>query len=197
MLGHTARILWDDVRWMKDVAHAAGIALIVKGVMTAEDTSRAAAMGVDAVIVSNHGGRQLDGTEGAIECVAECVDAVVGTHCEVFFDSGIRRGKDAFKAIALGAKAVFVGRPALWGLVVGGEEGVSRMLSILNEELVTVMQLAGTPSIPDITRAHVRDTRPSVQRQPASPPDVWPVAAAGFVAGAAMAAFVVLRLVAQ
>lgn len=159
MLGHTARITWDDVKWMTSTCHALGLSLVVKGVMVAEDAAIAAQIGVDAVIVSNHGGRQLDGTEGALECVAECAEAVVGTKCEIFFDSGVRRGKDVFKALALGASAVFVGRPALWGLTVGGAAGVSRMLTLFNEELTTVMQLAGTPSIADITPAHVRDTR--------------------------------------
>eukprot|EP00038_Savillea_parva_P001356 m.103399 g.103399 ORF g.103399 m.103399 type:complete len:324 (-) comp10477_c0_seq2:470-1441(-) len=196
MLGHTARITWDDVRWMKDKTHAHGLALIVKGIMTGEDAALAAAAGADGIMVSNHGGRQLDGTDGAIECVAECVDAVSGTPCEVLFDSGVRRGKDVFKALALGAKAVFVGRPALWALVAGGEEGVARMLAILNEELVTVMQLAGTASVDAIQRSHVRDTRavPSPLMPPPSPLHAWGPVLTAFVAGVVASMVVARRL---
>lgn len=95
---------------MKAEARAAGdLALVVKGIMTAEDVAIAAGVGVDGVIISNHGGRQLDGTDGPIEIVAECVEAAAG-RCDVFMDGGIRRGKDVYKALALGAKAVFIGR---------------------------------------------------------------------------------------
>ena len=93
------------------------------------------------MVVSNHGGRQIDGTAGTIECVEECVMAARGTNTEVFMDGGIRRGVDVFKALALGVKAVFVGRPVLWGLGVGGQEGAVRALALLEEELTTTMQL--------------------------------------------------------
>lgn len=155
--GHTAALTWADVRRVRAEAHRHGMALVLKGIMTGEDTLLAVAAGVDAVLVSNHGGRQLDGTAGTIEVLEECVRAAAGSDMEVYLDGGVRRGKDVFKALALGAKAVFVGRPALWGLGVGGTPGVERVLGILNEELVTVMQLCGCPTIRSITRTHVSD----------------------------------------
>ena len=157
LTGHTQRLSWDDIAWVKAECRAAGnMAVLVKGIMTAEDTALAAACEVDGVIVSNHGGRQLDGTDGTIEVLAECVEAAAG-RCDVFMDGGIRRGKDVYKALALGAAAVFVGRPVLWGMLVGGGEGVGRTLEILREELVTVMQLMGATQIDSIDAASVRD----------------------------------------
>jgi L-lactate dehydrogenase (cytochrome) len=161
--GHTAALSWEDVRWMVRLVREEGLdmGVVLKGIMTAEDTALAAGAGVDGVVVSNHGGRQLDGTPGTIECLEECVQAAaeLGGVMDVYLDGGLRRGKDVFKALALGAKAVFVGRPALWGLSVGGEPGVAKVLAILKEELTTVMQLCGCASVGDIGRGHVRDAR--------------------------------------
>lgn len=157
--GHTATLCWDDILWIKGVIRTqlrSDMALVLKGVMTAEDVRRAVAVGVDAVAVSNHGGRQLDGTMGTIEVVAECVRAARG-RCEVFVDGGFRRGKDIFKALALGANAVFVGRPALWGLAVAGQAGVEHALGILEAELKAVMQLSGCATVADICEAHLHD----------------------------------------
>ena len=133
------------------------MAVVVKGVMTAEDTAIAVAVGVDGVVVSNHGGRQLDGTDGTIEAVAECVEAASGSKLEVFVDGGFRRGKDVYKALALGAKAVFVGRPALWGLLLAGEAGVSHGLRLLQNEFVTVMKLMGQARADAVESHSVRD----------------------------------------
>ena len=123
--------------------------------MTAEDALLALEHGVSGIIVSNHGGRQLDGAVTSIEALSEIVDAVAG-RCEVYLDGGIRRGTDIFKALALGARAVLVGRPILWGLAVDGASGVQQVLSILHTELERAMKLAGCPTIASINRALVK-----------------------------------------
>jgi 4-hydroxymandelate oxidase len=123
--------------------------LLLKGVLTAEDAHRAASLGVDGVIVSNHGGRQLDGAISALEALPEVVRAV-GGRCDVLMDGGIRRGTDVLKALALGARAVLVGRPVFWGLAAAGEQGVRHLLSLLREELELAMALAGRPTLRDI-----------------------------------------------
>ena len=155
--GHTQRMTWEDILWMKQECRKAGdMAIIVKGVMSPEDTDIAASLGIDGVVISNHGGRQLDGTDGPIELVKECVDAAAG-RCDVFMDGGVRRGKDVYKALALGATAVLIGRPVLWGMSIAGEKGVARTLELLKEELVTVMQLCGAVDSNNIDPRSVRD----------------------------------------
>jgi isopentenyl diphosphate isomerase/L-lactate dehydrogenase-like FMN-dependent dehydrogenase len=155
-LGHTAKMDWDDIRWMKRECQERQLALILKGIMTAEDARLAAKAGVDAIIVSNHGGRQLDGTRGTVEVVEECVRAIGrSSRTEVYVDGGIRRGKDVVKCLALGAKFVFVGRPILWGLAAGGQDGVARVLKILKDEVQTVLQLMGCRTPQDLSRNHV------------------------------------------
>lgn len=154
--GHSSSLTWADIAWLRGACDDLGLGLVLKGIMTAEDAVLAVGAGVDGVVVSNHGGRQLDGTDGTIECLAECVAAVAG-RADVYLDGGVRRGRDVFKAIALGATAVFVGRPVLWGLSLAGEQGVAHALAILRRELLTVCQLAGCRGPADITRAHVRD----------------------------------------
>ena len=129
--------------------------ILVKGILTAEDALLALEHGVSGIIVSNHGGRQLDGAVTSIEALSEIVDAVAG-RCEVYLDGGIRRGTDIFKALALGARAVLVGRPILWGLAVDGASGVQQVLSILHTELERAMKLAGCPTIASINRALVK-----------------------------------------
>jgi isopentenyl diphosphate isomerase/L-lactate dehydrogenase-like FMN-dependent dehydrogenase len=152
--GHCCALTWDDIEWM---AGLSAMRLIVKGIMTAEDGARCAACpGVAGVVVSNHGGRQIDGTLGSIEVVPEVV-AAVGGRVEVYVDGGVRRGKDVFKALALGATAVFLGRPVFWGLALGGQAGIERVLEILLHELTVCMQLCGAPSVADITPAMVGD----------------------------------------
>ncbi|MBM7114477.1 alpha-hydroxy acid oxidase [Archangium primigenium] len=137
---------WEVVEWVRSVSR---LPLFLKGVLTGEDAARAAAVGVEGVIVSNHGGRQLDGTLAALDALPEVVRAVEG-RCAVLMDGGIRRGTDVLKALALGARAVLVGRPVLWGLAAAGEPGVHHLLSLLREELELAMVLAGRPTVKDI-----------------------------------------------
>ena len=144
-------LTWDDLRWIRE---AAPVPLLVKGLMTAEDARIAVEAGVDAIVVSNHGGRQLDSVLAPITVLPEVVEAVDG-RIPVLVDGGFRRGTDVFKALALGAAAVLVGRPACWGLAVAGEDGVADVLRILRTELENTMVLAGTRSLGDITGAHV------------------------------------------
>lgn len=132
-------LTWADIAWLRSKTK---LKIVVKGVMTAEDALASVENGVDAIWVSNHGARQLDTTPATIEVLPEIVRAV-GGRCEVYVDGGIMRGTDVFKALALGAKAVFLGRPILWGLAHSGEEGVSHALKLINDELILAMKLAG------------------------------------------------------
>jgi 4-hydroxymandelate oxidase len=134
---------WDVLDRLRGVTH---LPLVVKGILTAEDARRAVDHGARGVVVSNHGGRQLDGAPAALDVLAEVV-AAVGTRTEVYFDSGIRRGSDVVMALALGARAVGIGRPVLWALATGGETGVARLLSLLKVDLATVMALTGRTTI--------------------------------------------------
>ncbi|CAG2175958.1 unnamed protein product, partial [Oppiella nova] len=129
--------------------------VVIKGVLTAEDSRLAVNAGADAIFVSNHGGRQLDGSPATLEALPEIV-AEVGREVDVYLDGGVRSGSDVFKALALGAKAVFVGRPVCWGLVYNGCDGVKAVLDILYKELDNIMTIAGCPTIGAITRSHVR-----------------------------------------
>jgi 4-hydroxymandelate oxidase len=117
--------------------------------MTGEDVELCVEAGADAVIVSNHGGRHLDNTLATVEVLSEAVAAARGK-LEVLLDGGVRRGADVVKAIALGARAVFIGRPLFWGLAVGGEKGVVRVLNILREEIEITMAKCGRPTIANI-----------------------------------------------
>ena len=128
--------------------------IILKGIQCAEDVKLAVEHGVDAVWVSNHGARQLDTTPASIEVLEECVKAANG-ECEVYFDGGVERGTDVLKALALGANAVFIGRPVLWGLAHSGQEGVERVLDLLNDELKRAMILTGCLKLSDITKDRV------------------------------------------
>ena len=132
--------------------------LAVKGIVTREDAEIAVQHGVDVVFVSNHGGRAENSLRSAIECVPEVVAGVAG-RVPVIVDSGFRRGTDIFKALALGATAVGVGRPYIWGLAAFGQEGVEAALGILRRELQMVMRQAGTTTIGKITRASIVDRR--------------------------------------
>jgi 4-hydroxymandelate oxidase len=137
---------WKDLEWIKG---ATDLPIVAKGIMTGEDAAQCAEAGADAVIVSNHGGRHLDNTLATIEVLSEAVAAAKGK-LEVLLDGGIRRGADVVKAIALGAKAVFIGRPLFWGLAVDGEQGVIRVLDILREEMEITMAKCGRPNIASI-----------------------------------------------
>jgi isopentenyl diphosphate isomerase/L-lactate dehydrogenase-like FMN-dependent dehydrogenase len=128
---------------------------LLKGILTAEDALLAVEHGVDGIVVTNHGGRQLDTAIPSIEALPEVVDAVAG-RCEVYLDGGIRRGTDILKALALGARAVLLGRPVLWGLAVNGAEGVCHVLELLRKELELDMALAGRPTLDSIDRSLVK-----------------------------------------
>ena len=142
---------WDFVDRLRD---ATSMRLLLKGIVTAEDASLAVEHGVDGIIVSNHGGRAEDSGRGTIESLPEVVDAVDG-RMPVIVDSGFRRGTDIFKALALGADAVAIGRPYLWGLAAFGQEGVETVLDILKRELEIVMRQARTTRIEDINRSYI------------------------------------------
>lgn len=137
---------WADVEWLRSFAN---VPLLLKGVMTHEDAARAVDAGVDGIIVSNHGGRNLDMLPSAIEALPRVADAV-GGRIPVLMDSGIRRGTDILMALALGARAVLVGRPYIYGLAAGGADGVERVVRILREELERAMALTGRRSIEEI-----------------------------------------------
>ena len=137
---------WQDLEWIKK---AAGLPVVAKGIMTGEDVELCVEVGADGVIVSNHGGRHLDNTLATVEVLPEAVTAARGK-LEVYLDGGVRRGADVVKAIALGAKAVFIGRPLFWGLAVDGEKGVVRVLEILREEIEITMAKCGRPTIASI-----------------------------------------------
>jgi len=137
---------WNDIEWLRSIT---SLKIVLKGIMTAEDALIAVQHGVDGILISNHGARQLDTVAATIEVVPEIVRAVKG-RCEVYLDGGIMRGSDAFKAIALGCRAVFVGRPVLWGLAHNGEEGVARVLQLLKAEFSSCMQLCGSTNVSEI-----------------------------------------------
>jgi (S)-2-hydroxy-acid oxidase len=137
---------WKDLEWIRT---AANLPVVAKGIMTGEDVELCAEVGAAGVIVSNHGGRHLDNTLATVEVLSEAVAAAKGK-LEIYLDGGIRRGADVVKAIALGAKAVFFGRPLFWGLAVDGEKGVIRVLDILREEMEITMAKCGRPTIPSI-----------------------------------------------
>ncbi len=143
---------WATVDWLHTIT---ALPIILKGILTAEDALLALQHNVAGIIVSNHGGRQLDGAITSIEALPEIVEAV-DRRCEVYLDGGIRRGTDVLKALALGARAVLIGRPALWGLAVNGAEGVHHVLELLRGELTLAMTLSGRPTIADIDRSLVR-----------------------------------------
>jgi isopentenyl diphosphate isomerase/L-lactate dehydrogenase-like FMN-dependent dehydrogenase len=143
---------WDSLAWLRSLT---SLPLVLKGIQTAEDASLAVEHGMNAIIVSNHGGRQLDGVPATLEVLPEIVEAVRG-RCEVYLDSGIRRGTDVLKALALGARAVSIGRPILWGLAVNGANGVASVFELLRAELEQAIALVGCPTLSDIDRSFIR-----------------------------------------
>ena len=142
------RLSWDDVEWLRQ---RWGGKLIIKGIMDPEDARMAAQSGADALIVSNHGGRQLDGAESSISALPAIMDAV-GDRMEVHLDGGIRSGQDVIKALALGARGVYIGRAFLYGLGAMGEEGVTRVLEIIRKELDITMALCGLTDVQKVDR---------------------------------------------
>jgi isopentenyl diphosphate isomerase/L-lactate dehydrogenase-like FMN-dependent dehydrogenase len=149
--GHFDRGLsWRDLEWLAGY----GPPIVVKGILTAEDARLACEHGAAALVVSNHGGRQLDGVSSSLDVLEEVVEAVDG-RAEVLLDGGVRRGTDALKALALGARGVLIGRAMLWGLAARGEEGVAHVLQLLRKEVELGLALLGCASPADVTRAHV------------------------------------------
>jgi len=148
---HDARLTWDYVTKLKDFTN---MKVVLKGIVTREDAELCLKYGVDGIIVSNHGGRQEESGRATIECLSEVVAAVDG-RIPVMIDSGFRRGTDIFKALALGARAICIGRPYLWGLAAFGQPGVERVLDILRAELVRIMRFAGATSIGRLAPSHV------------------------------------------
>lgn len=138
----------DVIGWL---AERTGLPVVVKGVLRGDDAKRCVEAGAAAVIVSNHGGRQLDGAIPTARALPEVVAALAGTNTEVYVDGGIRRGEHILAALALGARAVLVGRPALWALSVGGAAGVTRLIGELGDELDHAMRLVGCPRVQDLT----------------------------------------------
>jgi isopentenyl diphosphate isomerase/L-lactate dehydrogenase-like FMN-dependent dehydrogenase len=148
---HPIPITWSDIEWFRSMTT---LPIVLKGIMTAEDARMAVEHGIEAIIVSNHGGRTLDCQAATIDTLPEVVQAIEG-RCEVYVDGGIRRGTDVLKALALGADAVLIGRPQYWGLAVDGEAGVKRVLDILRDEMARAMAYAGRASVASIDRSLV------------------------------------------
>jgi L-lactate dehydrogenase (cytochrome) len=161
-------VTWRELDWFRSIWNGP---LVLKGVMTTEDARRAVDHGADAIIVSNHGGRQLDGAAGAIEALPEVADAVAG-RADVILDGGVRRGRDVITAIALGASACMVGRPVVYGLAAMGERGAHLALQILRDETEATLALLGSSSLAaldrsallDVAAAHSRDRTESDSR---------------------------------
>ncbi|HKI06405.1 MAG TPA: alpha-hydroxy acid oxidase [Thermoanaerobaculia bacterium] len=146
---------WPDVAWLQSLT---SLPVVVKGIVRPDDALRAAEAGAAGIVVSNHGGRQLDTAPATIDVLPEIADALAarGHKIEILMDGGVRRGTDVLKALALGARAVLLGRPILWGLAADGEAGAAWVLRLLRDELDLAMALAGAPTLADITRDLVR-----------------------------------------
>lgn len=154
---HDATFAWKDLDWL--AREAAPLPVVVKGLVRADDAKRAVDHGASAVWISNHGGRQLDFAPATIDALEDVV-AAVGAATEVYLDGGVASGTRALIALGLGARAVFVGRPVLWGLSALGEEGVAHVLALLDDELLRAMKLAGCPDLPATRDGIVRRRRP-------------------------------------
>ena len=154
---HTLELLESGLEWdyVSELVERWKVPVIVKGLVTAEDAVLACEHGASAVVVSNHGGRQLDGAIATLEALPE-VFAAVGGRAEIYLDGGVRRGTDVVMALALGARAVLVGRPAMYGLAFGGSKGVGQVLEIFREEIENALALLGCRSPAEVTAAHVK-----------------------------------------
>jgi 4-hydroxymandelate oxidase len=139
---------WDTVDWLRSITK---LPVVLKGIVRADDAVRAAEHGAAGIVVSNHGGRQLDAAPATLDVLPRIADAVAG-RAEVFLDGGVRRGTDVVKALALGARAVFVGRPILWGLATDGRAGAAAVLHMLRREVDLALALCGCPSVGALTR---------------------------------------------
>jgi isopentenyl diphosphate isomerase/L-lactate dehydrogenase-like FMN-dependent dehydrogenase len=144
----TVALTWDYLEWLRSLTR---LPFLLKGILTKEDAVRATSAGVEGIVVSNHGGRQLDGCPAAIDVLEGIADAVDG-RSEIVMDSGVRRGSDVLKALALGARAVMIGRPYIWGLAVSGERGVTQVIELLREEFKVALGLVGCSRVNEITR---------------------------------------------
>jgi lactate 2-monooxygenase len=142
------QLTWDDLGWLRDVT---SLPIVLKGILRPDDARRALERGVDGIVVSNHGGRQVDGAIAALDALPPIVDEV-GDRMAVLFDSGIRSGADVFVALALGAQAVLVGRPYLWGLALDGQAGVETVLRMLLAELDLTLALSGYTTPAELSR---------------------------------------------
>ncbi|KAK9231820.1 hypothetical protein WN943_022062 [Citrus x changshan-huyou] len=147
-----ASLSWKDLEWLRSITN---LPILIKGILTREDAIKAVEVGVAGIIVSNHGARQLDYSPATISALEEVVHAVKG-RVPILMDGGVRRGTDVFKALALGAQAVLIGRPVVYGLAAKGENGVRRVIEMLKDEFELTMALTGCPSVKHITRNHVR-----------------------------------------
>ena len=150
---HKENMTWDFVKRLRD---ATTMKLFIKGIVTREDAQLAVEHGVDGIVVSNHGGRGEDTLRSTIECLPEVVEAC-GGKIPVLIDGGFRRGTDVFKALALGASSICIGRPYNWGLAAFGQPGVEAVLAILRRELDGIMRQVGATSVDKITRAYIVD----------------------------------------
>jgi L-lactate dehydrogenase (cytochrome) len=155
-------VAWKDFKWIRDAWQGP---LVVKGIHTADDARRAVAEGADAIVVSNHGGRQLDGVRPSLRVLPEVIEAV-GTRVEVLMDGGIRRGSDIVKALCLGARAVLIGRAYAYGLGAAGEAGVTRAVEILRNDLIRTLKLLGCAALSDLDRSFVEIPAEWLQTRP-------------------------------
>lgn len=160
-----AAFTWGDLAWLRTITR---LPILIKGILDAEDAVLAVENGVDAVYVSNHGGRQLDHAPSSFEVLPEIVDAV-GGRAEVVLDSGIMRGTDVVKCLAMGASAVCIGKLMCWGLAAGGEAGLARVLDLLGEEMTVTLSNLGVRSASELAPQHLRPT------QIPTPQNVWPI----------------------
>ncbi|PBC28775.1 Hydroxyacid oxidase [Apis cerana cerana] len=143
-----ASLTWDDIKWLKSITK---LPIILKGILTPQDAELAIENGISAIIVSNHGARQVDCIPATIEALPEIVKAVNGK-LEIYMDGGIRQGIDVFKALALGAKMVFTARPLLWGLSYGGKDGARAVLEVFRKEIDVAFALTGCATVNDVTK---------------------------------------------
>lgn len=157
-----AVVTWEDLDWIRDIWKGP---VVVKGVHTAEDALRAVRVGADALVVSNHGGRQLDGVAASLRALPEVV-AAVGDRIEVLMDGGIRRGSDVVKALCLGARAVLIGRAYGYGLAAGGGAGVTRAIDILRADVIRTLKLLGCASVGSLDASYVGQPGPDATRRP-------------------------------
>ncbi|NXA41312.1 HAOX1 oxidase, partial [Eudromia elegans] len=155
-----ASIKWEDIKWLRGLT---SLPIVAKGILRADDAKEAVKNGVNGILVSNHGARQLDGVPATIDVLPEIVEAV-GGKVEVFLDGGVRKGTDVLKALALGARAVFIGRPLIWGLAYQGKEGAKEVLHMLKEEFRLAMALTGCRSVEEIDRTLIRRDQISIAK---------------------------------